>query len=97
MANQPRLDRFSVYLRSFKEDLTFEQKNDFEFSTLEELKAAILTIQNEQCTDRKMRNLARLKGFLEAMEQFGKVIEVFVNASKFVCFIWVRDVMSGWY
>lgn len=30
----------------------------------------------------------RLNSFLEAMEQYGKVIEVFLNNSEFISFIW---------
>jgi hypothetical protein len=89
-SNQPQLGLFSLYLQSFVESLTDEQKNEFKFSTLEDFQAAIVAIQNRQSSVRKMRNLARLKCFLEAMDQYGKVIEVFVNASELVCFIWVK-------
>ena len=89
-SNQPQLGLFSLYLQSFVETLTDEQKNEFEFSTLEDFQSAIVVIQNRQSSVRKMRNLARLRCFLEAMDQYGKVIEVFVNASEVVCFIWVK-------
>ena len=89
-SNQPQLRLFSLYQQSFVETLTQEQKNDFEFSTLEDFQAVIIDIQNRQSSERKMRNLARLRCFLEAMDQYGKVIEVFVNASELVCFIWVK-------
>jgi hypothetical protein len=89
-SNQPQLGLFSLYLQSFVETLTDEQKNEFKFSTLEDFQAAIVAIQNRQSSVRKMRNLARLRCFLEAMDQYGKVIEVFVNASELVCFIWVK-------
>jgi hypothetical protein len=89
-SNQPQLGLFSLYLQSFVETLTDEQKNEFKFSTLEDFQAAIVAIQTRQSSVRKMRNLARLRCFLEAMDQYGKVIEVFVNASELVCFIWVK-------
>jgi hypothetical protein len=89
-SNQPQLGLFSLYLQSFVETLTDEQKNEFEFSTLEDFQGALVAIQNRQSSVRKMRNLARLRCFVEAMDQYGKVIEVFVNASELVCFIWVK-------
>ncbi len=89
-SNQSHLGLFSLHLQSFVETLTDEQKNEFEFSTLEDFQAAIFAIQNRQSSVRKMRNLTRLKCFLEAMDQYAKVIEVFVNASELVCFIWVK-------
>lgn len=87
-SNQPQPGLFNIYLQSFVETLTEEQRSDFEFSTLEDFQSAIVAIQNRQSSVRKMRNLARLRGFLEAMDQYGKVIELFVNASELVCFIW---------
>jgi hypothetical protein len=89
-SNQPQLGLFSLYLQSFVETLTDEQKNDFEFSTLEDFQTTIVAIQNRQSSARKMRNLARLRCFLEAMDQYGKVIDIFVNASTLVGFIWVK-------
>jgi hypothetical protein len=86
---ESQFGQFSHVLQSFIETLTEEQKSEFRFSTLEGLQATIVTIQNRQSSERKMRNLARLRRFLEAIEEYGKVIEVFVNTSEFVCFIWV--------
>lgn len=37
-----------------------------------------------------MMNLVRLESFLEAMDQFGNVIDAFLNASLFVGFVWGR-------
>jgi len=33
-------------------------------------------------------NLARVKSCLEAMHQFGQVIEIFLNVSDAVAFVW---------
>lgn len=33
-------------------------------------------------------NLTRVSGFLEAMNQFGAVIEVFLNTSEILAFVW---------
>jgi hypothetical protein len=86
---QSQLDQFNHILQSFVETLTEEQKNDFRFSNLEDFQTTIVAIQNRQSSEKKMRNLARLRCFLEAIEQYGKVIDVFVNTSEFVGFIWV--------
>jgi len=86
---QSQQGQFSHVLQSFIETLTEEQQNDFRFSTLEDFQTTIVAIQNRQSSEKKMRNLARLRCFLEAIEQYGKVIEVFVNASEIVGFIWV--------
>jgi hypothetical protein len=80
---------FSRVLTDFTSSLTEEQQNDFRFSTLEDLQAVINGIQKKQCSERRMQNLTRLRSFLEAMDQYGKVIEVFLSSSAFIAFIWV--------
>jgi len=84
-----QVSEFTRVLADFARSLTEEQQNDFRFSTLEDLKAAINIIQEKQASEKKMQNLTRLKSFLEAIEQFGKVVEVFLNTSNFIAFIWV--------
>ena len=81
---------FTRTLRNFEKNLTDEQRDDFKFSTLDDLRATISTIQSKQGSERNMRNFTRMRAFLEAIEQYGKVIEVFANSSIFVAFIWVR-------
>jgi len=80
---------FTRTLRDFEKNLTDEQRDDFKFSTLDDLRATISTIQSKQGSERNMRNFTRMRAFLEAIEQYGKVIEVFANSSIFVAFIWV--------
>jgi hypothetical protein len=42
----------------------------------------------EQGRRKELMNLTRIRRFLEAMDQYGKVIEVFLNASSMLCFVW---------
>lgn len=87
MATNPRTD-FQKVLDPFLARLTSDEKEDFQFTSLNDVQVAVMKIQAEQGQRRSMRNLTRIKGFLEAMEQFGKVVEVFLNASEILCFIW---------
>lgn len=57
--------------------------------SLASLKSEIDAIQKQHGREGKLRNMRRAGKFIEAMTQFGQVIEVFVNANDFVCFIWV--------
>ena len=81
-------DTFRATLSDFKKRLTAKEQDDFSFSTLEDVHKEIARIQSEQGSEKKMMNMTRLQSFLEAMDQFGQVIEVFLNASEFVAFIW---------
>jgi len=71
--------------------LTDDQKEDFKLTTLDDLQNTVLDIQERKAASKTMRYVARMRPFLEAMDQFGKVVEVFLNASQFLAYIWVTD------
>ena len=77
-----------VVLSSFTKRLTPKELDDFQSTTLKDVRLEIDRIQAEQASRKEMMNMPRIQSFLEAMEQFGKVIEVFLNSSQFVAFIW---------
>jgi hypothetical protein len=80
---------FHEALERFKASLSDNDREDFQFVTLDDLQAAIAAIQEKQASEKKMRNLTRLKKFLEAMDEYGKVLEIFLNNSQFIAFVWV--------
>jgi hypothetical protein len=80
---------FNEALSHFTASLTDEQKDDFTLTTLDDLQNAVLDIQERKTSSKTMRYVARMRPFLEAMDQYGKVVEVFLNASQFLAFIWV--------
>ena len=68
---------FRNALTKFKSTLTPTMADDFGFTTLEDVYRAVLTIQEQQAKKKEMMNVTRIRSFLEAMDSFGKVIEVF--------------------
>jgi hypothetical protein len=86
-STSPQNNEFSHALRMFTESLSQEEKNDFRFSTFEELIDAIRTI--EQRSEKKVLSTHRLQPFLESMRQYIIVIETFVNGSQIHGVIWV--------
>lgn len=82
-------DAFEKAVVEFKRTLTPDELNEFAGTTLRDLEIRIMAIQSKQKSSRTMQNLARIKGFLEAMETYSKVLDVFVNVNDFVAFIWV--------
>lgn len=64
------------------------RKLNFNSPTLNVYKA-IDGMQKQQEKNGALRNLNRLRPFLDAMDQFGKVLDTFANSSEFVPFIWV--------
>lgn len=79
---------FRSALTKFRARLTGPQLVDFEKMTYEQLCIDIDRIQQEQEKFKTMVNLQRIQSFLEAMENFGKVIEVFLNVSDVIAFLW---------
>lgn len=80
---------FQRALARFKGHLSSEQQEEFSITSLEDVQETIAQIQDTQGLKRRMRNLTRIKGFIEAMEQYGRVVEVFLNVSEIIAFIWV--------
>lgn len=81
--------QFNRVLSEFKRELSQDEVHDFSFTSSTDLKNAILQLQEEQKSKKRMQNLCRLSAFLEAMDQFDRVVHVFLNASNFIGFIWV--------
>ncbi|KAM0431863.1 hypothetical protein ACHAPT_005115 [Fusarium lateritium] len=83
-----RLNGFQRALKDFESRLKPSEKAKFKATTLDDLKVTILAIQSEQRARKKTMHMARIMSFLEAMEQFGKVIEVFLNVADMLAFVW---------
>jgi hypothetical protein len=81
-------DPISAVLRQWRTRLNEKENKDFESTSLDDLKCFITQIQDRLEATKDGRNMNRLSKFLEGMEQFGKVIEVFANSSVYVAFIW---------
>lgn len=79
---------FQQALTKFTARLTNAEIENFKLSSLGDVTMAVKVIQHDQARRKSMMNLTRMQGFLEAIDQYGKVVEIFVNTSSFLCFIW---------
>jgi hypothetical protein len=79
---------FQKVLSNFRSRLTKSELEEFNFCTLDDVKQTIVNIQAFQEQQREEMHFSRVLGFLEAMDQFGKVVEVFLNSSEILCFVW---------
>ena len=91
MANIVSPAIFERTLAAFKSNLKRRDQDKFKFTTLTEMHDAVADLQSKQHSSRRQQNLGRLKPFLEAVEQWGKVVDTFANSSEFVAFVWVGD------
>src|SRR6266566_9521741 len=79
---------FQRALKAFESRLKPSERAQFTATTLDELKVTILAIQANQRSRKKMMHMGRILSFLEAMEQFGNVVEVFLNTTNFLAYVW---------
>lgn len=94
-------DTFTRVLAQFMLRLTDEEKQQFQFTSLQHVQDEIKRVQERQDVRREMMNLRRIESFLEAITQFSKVIEIFVNTSDILAFVWgpmklILQVASSW-
>ena len=82
---------FEVALEDFKKNAQLgpDDVKEFRFTDLNSLRYTIKRIQAEQEAKRRMRNMKRLEPFLQTMEQYGHTVDVFVNTSEILAFVWV--------
>ncbi|KAL3293731.1 Zinc finger protein [Colletotrichum asianum] len=92
MASNSQLkDGYKRAAENFKDSIPADLTKRFAKQTnnLASLRDEIKAIQDDHGKKGSLRNLPRLQKFVEAMNQLGQVIEVFVNANDLVCFIWI--------
>ncbi|RYN73552.1 hypothetical protein AA0120_g12593 [Alternaria tenuissima] len=79
------LDRAII---QFRNRLNGTELMEFKGTTHDNLREELLKVQEKQEARLETMNLARIKHCLEAMHQFGQVIEIFLNVSDAVAFVW---------
>ena len=79
---------FLQVLNDFKKRLKPEEEAKFAFTTLKDLEQAANDLQEKQRKTKTARNLTRIQPFLQAMTQYKDIIEVFLNTSSILCFVW---------
>ncbi|KAF4976357.1 hypothetical protein FZEAL_6955 [Fusarium zealandicum] len=82
--------RFQNVLKTFKSNanLTAEEDTSFQFTSLDDVLKMLTTIQAKQSKTKRLVFMKRIDPFLKNMTEYGKVIEVFVNSSEILAFVW---------
>ncbi|KAF2267625.1 putative zinc finger protein [Lojkania enalia] len=87
----PEAAPFERALAQFKMGLKRRDQENFRKTTLADLRQCIGDLQDKQHASRRLKGLTRIQPFLEAMEQFGKVVTIFANTNDIVAFIWTSS------
>ncbi|KAK7946882.1 uncharacterized protein PG986_011203 [Apiospora aurea] len=72
----------------FREQLPEEHKKLFTASSLADVEKEIESIQRRYGSKKQLRRLSRLSKFLEAMAQIEQLVQVFLNVSEVVAYVW---------
>jgi hypothetical protein len=81
-------DDFKQVLDGFKKRLKPDEEASFAITTLVDLQNAANDLQEKQRKSKTAQNLKRIEPFLQAMTQYKEIIEVFLNTSSILCFVW---------
>ena len=81
-------DALRQMLLEFQERLAPKDADDFKPASRRELRQVISSIQKQQENEKRMMDMTRLKSFLDAMDQFGEIVNMSLQDSEFVGFIW---------
>ncbi|XRM43507.1 hypothetical protein ABZX51_006682 [Aspergillus tubingensis] len=79
---------FQQALNSFKTQSGPGLVAEFEMTSLTALKSSIAKIEKRQRKEKRMQNMRRLSKFIEIMERHGKVIEILLNTTNLLAFVW---------
>jgi chemotaxis regulatin CheY-phosphate phosphatase CheZ len=72
-----------------KGSLSSQDKKEFLNTTLADVRLAALAIETEQAARKSIRNVRRIKPFLDTMESYSKIIEVLCQGYPPMSFVWV--------
>ncbi|KAK6337077.1 hypothetical protein TWF718_009863 [Orbilia javanica] len=85
---------YSLTAESFEKSLEkFRQRHskqipEFSLSNLDDVKDEIRKIQDRLGPEKKLRGLNRVKKFLEGMKQVEQLVQIFLNTSEVVAYVW---------
>lgn len=85
---------FLQIVESFKAnaELTPKERDNFQFSSLNDVLSTLRSIQDKQSKTKRLVFMRRIDPFLKTIVEYGKVIEVFVNSSEILAFVWVSSI-----
>jgi hypothetical protein len=81
-------DDFKQVLTDFKMRLKPDERAKFACTSLHDVELAMKEVQEKQKKSKTVQNLTRIQPFLQGMIQYKETIEVFLNTSSMLCFIW---------
>jgi hypothetical protein len=89
LEHRPTDAGFKSVFNDFLCQLTFAEKAEFAEATPRTLNATIAVIQKRQRAKRELKDMTRLKGFIEQVTTYNEVLDVCLGVPKVAAFLWV--------
>lgn len=91
MANVSLDEEFRQLADDFQKraKLTPQQLNAFKLTKVEDIRRVLVDVQKKHEKDRALIWLKRIDPFINTFLEFGNIVEVFLNTSEFLAFVWV--------
>ena len=72
-----------------KDSISSQDAQDFQSTTLQDVRSAAHKIEQQQAQRQSLRNMRRIEPFLNFMESYSRVIEVFCQGFSPMAWVWV--------
>ena len=72
-----------------KDSVSSEDAQDFQSTTLQDVRSAVHKIEQQQAQRQSLRNMRRIDPFLKFMETYSRVIEVSCQGFSPMAWVWV--------
>lgn len=90
LPSQAFQEQVSGAFKRFEHAVSCEDARQFHSTELKDVWTAAKTIEIRLGKEQKLRNLSRLRPFLEGVERYSKVVEILCNGTPYLPWIWVR-------
>ena len=74
---------------NFEKLVTADDARMFESTTIEDVRAAALRIEDQLASRQSLRNMKRLEPFFQGLHRYAKVMDVLCNGTPYLPWIWV--------
>ncbi len=82
---------FEMASEKLKQSISSTDAAVFQATVVEDVWKAAEEMQESQRQRKSLRNMRRVKPFLQGLEKYSKVIEVVCNGTSYLPWIWVSD------
>jgi hypothetical protein len=76
--------------KKLKQSVSSTDAHTFQSIELKDIRTAAEEIETNQRKRQSLRNMNRLKPFLDVLEKYSRVIEVLCNGTPYMPWVWVR-------